>query len=183
MKKWFLLLLIPFFFSGCVTFTAKYQPEYISSNINPYLNKVETVNICVKNNSNIISRNPKSVSGALATLNIPVGEISTKVSQDFFRQYFNQTGACKYYSNFEVLDYTVAFGEFSDGSEIYVKVHYTFSDGNTILLDKVYESKSDNNVVLRPLALHKSESAFELFHKIVLDMLETQIKPDILNAL
>ena len=111
----------------------------------------------------------------------------SKVSFDFFSQYFNNVKynqkSSDYYSKVELIDFGVSFYSLGDGSKVYIKIKYSFYDKNKELFSKVYETTQENNIILRPFAFTKKESSLELIQKATFLMFETQIKPDILNAL
>ena len=188
MKKLFLLVLLPFLFSGCVTFSANHQPEYISSELNQYLAKVENNSVSVEPTYNVIKKHPQSVKGGLAYIEIPGGEIASKISLDFFKEYFSNVSYGNNQADFKSKimfeDFEIKNDEgFLDGSEIYMKFKYILYYRNKLILDKTYESKKHNNVIISPFRLNISDASFELFHKMVLEMFENQIKPDILEIL
>lgn len=186
MKNLFFLVLLPFLFTGCMTVTANYNPEYNSLEKNDYISKVNKSSVSVDYSDFVLKRSPTSLSGSALTYEIH-NELFSKVSFDFFSQYFNNVKynqkSSDYYSKVELIDFGVSFYSLGDGSKVYIKIKYSFYDKNKELFSKVYETTQENNIILRPFAFTKKESSLELIQKATFLMFETQIKPDILNAL
>ncbi len=185
MKKWLFLALVPFLFSGCGSIMT-YNSNLIGLEQNKFLAKVSSVDVNIKKYNNSIE---KKIENRLASINIDTGNISNEITKVYFSQYFINNNIVDSINNkgifidFNVLDYSFSSG-LINGTELYIKCKIIFYKDGIEILNKLYEVKNTSKVIftISPFRTPKDDQ-IELFHKMVLDIFENQIKPDILNAL
>lgn len=188
MRKWLFLAIVPFLFSGCAVVTS-YKNEYISKEINPFLQKVDSkeYSFCINNKKDELERTPGDKK-FVQSLIIDVGLISSNVFKEFLNQYFsniyleNKCSNHKYNINIDVIDFRYEQG-FITGSAL-IKYSYRISvfKENIKILDTKYDVEDENKIVWR-IGGNAKDDAVQLFHKSLLNHYEIYVKQDLLNAL
>lgn len=197
MKNLFIILfaLMPMLFSGCAVSDGsvtigKYEKEYIGNEINPFLYKVEKESVCIENYSKHFEKRPGTRTWGY-TLDIDTGEIASNITKDFFAQYFKNVYFAQNCTNtnaflkvkFEINDFKYAQTNFNGGGEFDSDIKYIIFIGKE---GKVFEKQlylhKNNEIVIRFYHTAK-QSIVELYHKTLLQELEEQVKPDLINQL
>lgn len=192
-KKLLLACLSAFFFTGCINYNIDYDPQKVTSKIKPNLSKVEIEKVTVISNPNDkYKKIKKHLKGRTygATIDMAVGEINEKVSKLFFEQYFDivQIGETVdrdslFSIDSEILDYEWD-RSFPDIIHIDLDLQVNIYRKEKLVISKIYKLRDYDSSVLLVLANFTLVPLIqETFHKGVLHLYETKVKPDLLNEL
>ena len=187
-------LSVMFLFNGCavsngesVTY-GKFKKDYIGNEINPFLYKVDTQSVCIENFSKKLERRPGDRTFGFY-LEIDVGEISSNVTKEFFEQYFNNVYFAHDCSNtnafiktkINVNDFRYRSTNYLGGAVFVSDITYTFFvSGKKV--DKTILFNENNEIVIR-FVTGTNETMVEHYHKALINELENQVKPILVNAL
>jgi len=197
MKKIVFILLfcsIAFLFTGCAVSNGesvtvgKFKKEYIGNEVNPFLYHVEKQSVCIENFSKKLERRPGDRTFGFY-LEIDVGEISSNVTKEFFGQYFNNVYFANDCSNtnafiktkINVNDFRYRSTNYLGGAVFVSDITYTFFlEGKKV--EKTILFNENNEIVIR-FVTGTNETMVEHYHKSLINELENQVKPILVNAL
>jgi len=183
--------------SGCsLKFEGNYKPEYVSKDVSNTLAKVDRKIEVKRHVKSIISKKPRTFRGSAFSIVMQSSQITDNISKIFMEQYFSDVsfkdGSRSSSTAFleldaVVLDYAWNLNTFTDGVQMDIKMKVDVKKDGTLLLSKVYEKDVGNDNVASfswlkgELTLHPQ--AVETFHKGVFNILNEDVKEDLIKAL
>lgn len=179
-------LVFLFSFSGCAT-TGTFDRELISKEINPYYNKVNNTSIMIYGENKKYETGPSGFVGAANTF-IVTSDLLNFIEQAFFEQYFNKVIKINSVDKNNITihsslnEFTYKYGALT-GTEISMRIRIkVYKEGN-LILNREYQRADDSKVIVTFHFKNRTGEVTELIHKTYLDILETEFKKDLLEAL
>lgn len=178
-------ILIAYFFIGCSQ-KIEFNKEYVERDLKVNLKKVKSEEVDILKKQNLyLKKHPNSFRAKATTLDINLTSVNENVLKEFFSQYFDNVSlsnehTSNLYVDSQFYDYEYEYG-FSDGNEVEVFVDVKVFYKNKKILDKKYSIK--NEITALTLNLTIFPLVEENFHKTLLKLYETKLKPDLIKAL
>jgi len=190
------IALVAIFMTGCLSTPVPYKKESITSNLKNDLVKVKNSSVTVICPDSRLAKKPTSVTGGATTLDIDTGTINREVAKEFFKQYFNNVNISKKETNIPsglviksyIIDYEYAYG-YTESTDFIIKLHVDAFYNNEKLFSKDYKREGDNKILLSLrssfllIAVDLKPKAMELFHKLLLEIYEENVKQDLIKSL
>lgn len=194
MKKLVLILIslvTGMLLSGC-TFSNPYNKASIAGNVKPFYNKVLKNEINVLSQDQVVTKQESSITFRKKDiLETKTGKISTEVSKEFLFQYFNKVNLVSSISDngytmvSKIMDYDwKTDNKTLDGFIVKIYLEVTlYKNGKEIMKKEYVEEKSNNVFLIMFFSTRPIDTCMELFHKTLLFMYETQVKPDLVKVM
>lgn len=198
MKRFNLLAiaLIAIFMTGCLSTPVPYKKDSITSNLKNDLVKVKDSKVIVICPDSRLEKKPTSVTGGATKLDIDTGTINREIAKEFFKQYFKNVEVRNIDKNISnglviksfVTDYEYAYG-YTESTDFIINLHVDAFYNGKKLFSKDYKREGDNKILLSLKSLvtlvtiDLKPNAMELFHKLLLEIYEEEVKQDLINSL
>ena len=197
MKTLFLSLMIfaiTAMFTGCgLVKPVPYKKVSFSRNIDTDMYKVDQTAAVVSDLTLTLGRKPTSQTGGWTTLAVPTGKMNAGIAKEFLKQYFKKVVVnpknldSGIVLKSKILDFEYNYG-YHDDTEMTIKIHVTAYNNGKLLFSKDYTETKDNYIIMNVATLGGLygtyvDAAKELFHKLLFDIYESQVKKDLLKSL
>lgn len=188
MKKYFLISLLIFSaisFTGCGTKNISYEKYSIERDLNSNISKIENCNIVLIDKSKtIITKKPNNNNISFVNFQLEASDINTKISNEFFSQYFLLDNKSKELFTVEsqISDFSIMTTGNPNDYRVLLTMDFKVIKNGKVILNKTY-TKTAPGIVIWEWRLTPLEITFRKLQKGVLSIYENEFKTDLLKAL
>ncbi len=188
MKKYFLISILIFSaisFTGCGTKNISYEKYSIERDLNSNISKIENCNIVLIDKSKtIITKKPNNNNISFVNFQLEASDINTKISNEFFSQYFLLDNKSKELFTVEsqISDFSIMTTGNPNDYRVLLTMDFKVIKNGKVILNKTY-TKTAPGIVIWEWRLTPLEITFRKLQKGVLSIYENEFKTDLLKAL